>query len=307
MADSDTDRAAERPNAPRPAVPGAPNERIVHANGVDLCVETFGDPAAPAVLLIQEGGNSMLSWAEGFCERLAAGPRFVIRYDHRDTGRSVCYPPGAPQYAFRDLVDDAMGVLDAFGLAEAHLVGFSTGGMLGQLAALDQPARVASLTLASTRSVAPGTIDPDLDDHDEGFMAELAEADEPDWADRASVIEHLVRNDRRFAARSRPFDDAAARGLAGRIVDRATDIATMTNIFRTYGNDRWRERLVDLAAPTLVLHGTEDRLFPYGNGVALAEDIPGARLLPMPQTGHELPPRIWDTVVPAILEHTSGR
>lgn len=92
----------------------ASNEKIVRANGVDLCVQTFGDRTDPPILFIHGAAASMLAWEEEFCERLAAGSRFVIRYDHRDTGRSVSYEPGAPQYTFRDLVADAVGLLEAF-------------------------------------------------------------------------------------------------------------------------------------------------------------------------------------------------
>ena len=69
-------------------------QRIVDVNGVDLCVDTIGDAADPAILLISGMGGSMDWWEEEFCQRLAAGGRFVIRYDHRDTGRSVSYPAG---------------------------------------------------------------------------------------------------------------------------------------------------------------------------------------------------------------------
>lgn len=114
---------------PSPGVlPMEPKDKIVRANGVDLCVETFGDPADPAILLIHGTNTSMLGWEDEFCERLAAGPRFVVRYDHRDTGRSVAYEPGAPRYTLRDLVADAVGLLDAFGLQGTHLVGRSLGG-----------------------------------------------------------------------------------------------------------------------------------------------------------------------------------
>jgi pimeloyl-ACP methyl ester carboxylesterase len=81
----------------------------------------------------------MLAWEEEFCERLAAGPRSVVRYDHRDTGRSVSYEPGAPPYTLRDLVADAVGLLDAFDLGSAHLVGRSMGGGIDMLAALLRP------------------------------------------------------------------------------------------------------------------------------------------------------------------------
>jgi pimeloyl-ACP methyl ester carboxylesterase len=101
------------------------NDTIVHANGVPLCVETFGAAGDEPILLIMGAAASMDWWEDGFCERLAAGGRFVIRYDHRDTGRSITYEPGAPGYTGSDLVEDAVGVLDALGLPRAHVVGMS--------------------------------------------------------------------------------------------------------------------------------------------------------------------------------------
>src|SRR5436305_12914500 len=97
--------------------------RLVETNGVTLAAETFGDPADPAILLIMGGGASMDWWEDEFCERLAAGLRFVIRYDHRGTGQSVGYEPGAPGYTSMALVTDAGGMLDAFGPASTHLRG----------------------------------------------------------------------------------------------------------------------------------------------------------------------------------------
>ena len=100
MTNSDDAQAPEQPPTPGPEIrPMEPNERIIRANGVDLCVQTFGDRADPPILLIMGGASSMDWWEEGFCERLAAGSRFVIRYDHRDTGRSVSYELGAAPYS----------------------------------------------------------------------------------------------------------------------------------------------------------------------------------------------------------------
>ncbi|MDT4973741.1 MAG: hypothetical protein QOG22_3884, partial [Pseudonocardiales bacterium] len=111
-------------------------EQLVRTNGVDLCVETFGDKGNPAILLIMGAGASMVDWDAEFCLRLADAARFVIRYDHRDTGRSVSYPAGTPPYALRDLLDDAVGLLDAYELPRAHIVGMSMGAAIGQLMAL---------------------------------------------------------------------------------------------------------------------------------------------------------------------------
>src|SRR3954453_23202180 len=137
-------------------------ERIVHANGVELCAETFGEPGDPALLLVHGAGSSLLSWDERLCARLADGGRLVIRYDLRDAGRSVTYEVGAPPYSMRDEVDGGIGLLDALGLARAHLVGMSGGGVLAQLAAVDHPVRVASLTLASSTPGVPGEETADL-------------------------------------------------------------------------------------------------------------------------------------------------
>ncbi|MGH3163195.1 MAG: alpha/beta fold hydrolase [Streptosporangiaceae bacterium] len=130
--------------------------RIVDVHGVDLCVDTAGDAADPAILLIGGMGDSMDWWEDEFCQRLAAGGRFVIRYDHRDTGRSVSYPAGAPGYTGADLAADAAGVLDAFGRRSAHLAGVSMGGALAQQLALGHPDRVDSLVLMSTQPRGPG-------------------------------------------------------------------------------------------------------------------------------------------------------
>jgi pimeloyl-ACP methyl ester carboxylesterase len=205
----------------------------VQANGVELCVETFGDPGDPAILLIMGAGASMLGWEEEFCVRLAAGPRFVIRCDHRDTGRSVHYEPGAPQYSMHDLVEDAVGVLDSCGLASAHLVGMSMGGGIGQLVALDHPERVASLTLISP---SPGPGDPDLPAMSEELRAHFAGAAVLDWSDRAAVIDYSAESARPYAGKSRPFDEAAWRDLARREFDRAANIESRDNHFVIEGS-----------------------------------------------------------------------
>jgi pimeloyl-ACP methyl ester carboxylesterase len=80
----------------------------------------------------------------------------------------------------------------------------------------------------------------------------------------------------------------------------------MANHFSILGGDAPRNRLAEIGAPTLVLHGDEDPLFPPAHGAALAAEIPGARLVPLPQMGHEWPRRAWVEALPAILRHTGG-
>ena len=308
MTNTDNGQAPEQPPTPGPEIrPMEQGERIIRANGVDLCLQTFGDSADPPILLIMGGGSSMDWWEDGFCERLMAGSRFVLRYDHRDTGRSGGYEPGAAPYSLRDLAGDAVGLLDAMGLESAHLVGMSMGGWIGQLVALDHPDRVASLTLISTSPTA-GPSDPDLPEMSQDLQAFFAEeASEPDWSDRDAVIDSIVEGERRFAG-SRPFDETALRAIAARAFDRTTDFASsIANHATIDAGDRWRERLGEVSAPTLVMHGTEDPMYPYANAVALAKEIPGAQLLALERVGHEVPHRaLWEVVVGAILRHTAS-
>ena len=175
-------------------------ESMVRANGVDLCVETFGDPEAPAILLIYGAAGSMDWWDAEFCRRLAAGGRLVIRYDHRDTGRSVSYPPGAPGYTGPDLVDDAVGLIDVLAGGRAHVIGLSMGGGIAQYLAVEHADRVATLILMSTSPGGPGGPDhPDLPPMADRLRAAFADpAADPDWTDRDAVVEYLVASERPF-------------------------------------------------------------------------------------------------------------
>jgi pimeloyl-ACP methyl ester carboxylesterase len=274
---------------------------MIEANGVDLCTEAFGDPGDPPILLVTGMGGSMLWWEEDFCRMLADGPRFVIRYDHRDTGRSVTYEPGRPRYTGADLVADAAGVLDAYGIPAAHVVGVSMGGALVQLLALDFAERVLSLVLISTSRALPG--DRQLPPPTEDFTRFTAMVT-VDWADTESVIDYLVDYSRVLAGGRRAFDEAAVRELARRDVARARNVAAAQNHDVLPDGELPREPLSSIAVPTLVVHGTADPMFPVQHGVALAEEIQGSRLLLLEGAGHGVDRADWETLTRAILERT---
>ena len=280
----------------------------MRVNGVELCVDAAGDAADPTVLLIGGMGASMDWWEDEFCQRLARGQgqggRFVIRYDHRDTGRSVSYPAGAPGYTGADLAADAVGVLDAFGRRSAHLAGVSMGGALAQQVALAHPDRVDSLVLISTSPAVPVRAElPPMSEDLRAYFA--AQVPLPDWAERPAVIDYLVGYERRLEA-AEYFDEARVRALVARIVDRTRDMAaSVTNHALAGEGEPVRGRLADIAAPTLVIHGTADPLFPYGHAEALAREIPRAELLPLAGVGHQMPPRpCWTAVIAAMRRQT---
>jgi len=278
-------------------------ERIIEADDATLCTEVLGDPDDPPLLLVMGMGASMVWWEDGFCQRLADEGRFAIRYDHRDTGRSRAYEPGHPGYTVSDLVADAVDVLDEYEMAAAHIVGMSMGGGLAQLLALDFPDRVLSLVLISTSPAVPG--ERSLPPSEESLRRFLATV-QVEWADPTSVVDYVVDYWRVLWGRGRTFDEAHIRRLAQRDVERARNPAAAQNHGLVQDEARERGALRSITAPTLMIHGTADPMFPLAHGNALASEIPSARLLPLGGAGHGIDPADWDAVTRAILEHTTS-
>jgi pimeloyl-ACP methyl ester carboxylesterase len=266
-----------------------------------LCTEPFGIETDPPVLLIMGIGGSMLWWDEEFCRMLAEHGRFVIRYDHRDTGRSTAYEPGQPGYNGWDLILDALRVLDGYELPGAHLVGVSAGAAFAQLLGLEFPERVRSLVLISSSPATPG--DRGLPPPTEEFGRFLASA-EVDWASRDSVIEYLVAYSRLLNGSERPFDEGAARALVEHDAQRARNIASLQNHDLIVDDGHQYGPLSSVTTPTLVIHGTADPMFPIAHGEALANEIPGAQFVRVDGAGHGVDRRDWQTIVQAIVNHT---
>jgi pimeloyl-ACP methyl ester carboxylesterase len=293
---------------PRFAAPGSGGERsssvaerMIEANGVELCTDAFGDPGDPPILLVHGTGASMLWWEEDSCRMLAGDGRHVIRYDHRDTGRSTTYEPGRPEYTGADLTADAAGVLDGLSIPAAHLASVSAGGGIAQELALDSADRVRSLTLISTSPATPS--DHHLPPPTAEFGRFVATA-EVDWSNPASVIDYLIDYWRVLAGGERAFDEPRFRDVVRRDIERARDFAAVQNHDLMSQGEGSPKRLSSITAPTLVIHGTVDPMFPIEHGEALAEEIPGARLLRLEGAGHGVDRADWEVVVEAILDHT---
>lgn len=271
-------------------------------NGVRLFSESFGAPDEPPILLIMGAMASAVWWAEDFCCQLAALGRFVIRYDHRDTGRSTSYEPGHIHYSIEDLADDAFSVLDGYGLQSAHLVGMSLGGFLTQLMTLKHPQRIGSLTLIASERLAE--TDPTMPGIDPSVLEYHAKARELDWANREAVIDYQIGAWRLLSGSAHPFDESAIRELAGADFDRTPNLMTTFNHALLQGGDQWVNRLHEIAVPTLIIHGTEDCVLPYAHSLALKAEIQEAVLLPLPGTGHELHRDDWSVILEAIEKQT---
>jgi pimeloyl-ACP methyl ester carboxylesterase len=269
--------------------PSVASRTVERPDGTTLAVETRGRDDDPVLLLIGGAGWSRDWWDDELCDRFVAAGLRVVRYDHRDTGESTHWPPGAPGYTGADLTADALAVLDGLDVRRAHLVGLSMGGGIAQSLALTDPERVASLTLIATTAV-----DPRVGELP-GVTPELAAlfadgAPEPDHSDPAVAVEALVEGERPFAGPD-AFDEARTRAIAHRVVARSRDLAASANHYSVPGGGHaGPDDLSAISVPALVVHGSADPLFPLEHGRALAAAIPGARLLEIAGMGHQLPP-----------------
>lgn len=275
--------------------------KTIEKASLSLATETFGEPRSPAVLMIMGATASMLWWPDELCQRLADTGRFVIRYDNRDTGRSTTQEPGAPSYTIDDMSDDAVAILDGYGITQAHLVGMSLGGMIAQLVALNHPSRVVSLTCISSSA-----LDEDgeyLPPVDPALLAHFSRIEALDWSDRESVVAFHVESFRISAGRNARFDVGRARILAGAEYDRALNPRSAMNHSLVGGGERWAGRLSEVAAPALIIHGRDDPILSFEHGRRLASHFRSARLVAL-DAGHELNERDWNTIVEEIRAHT---
>jgi pimeloyl-ACP methyl ester carboxylesterase len=287
-------------------------ETFCRVGEIELCYETFGDPADPAMLLIMGLGTQMLGWQEELCEQLADRGFFVIRYDNRDIGRSTIlddYPAPtlgqiirrdrrAAAYTLADLAADGVGLLDHLGVERAHLVGASMGGMIAQTMAARRPERVLSLVsiMSNTGSRWSGQPAPSTY---RLFLRPLARGREEYIAQAAELFEHI-------GSRGFERDDEAFREMLGAMHDRGHNPGSSSRQLAAIlaAGDRTKE-LRHITAPTLVIHGTADRLIRPSGGRATARAIPGARLLMIEGMGHDLPRGAWPQIIDAIVENAA--
>ncbi|EJT02188.1 alpha/beta hydrolase [Rhizobium sp. CCGE 510] len=276
-------------------------ERIIRFEDVEIATQAFGSPTHEPILLIMGAMASMLWWPEEFCQTLADHKFYVIRYDNRDTGRSTIYKPGEPPYTMDDMAEDAIRVLDGYGIASTNLIGMSLGGTIAQIAALSHPERIKTLTLISTTPMGidtralPHTVD--------AYMAHAATGETVDWTDNAQIIEFLVKDTQMIAGVAHPYDERRARAFVERDVRRARSFVSATNHFMLKGGQALKGKLGELAAPLLVIHGTADPIYPVEHGELLARTVKAAKLVRLEGGGHEIHSNDWEEIVSAIDAH----
>lgn len=293
-------------------------ERMVKSQDIELWTESFGDPGHPPLLLVMGASAQGILWPEELIELLVAGGHYVIRYDHRDTGQSSCIDFQKHPYTLAELAQDALGVLDAYGLHAAHLMGASMGGMICQLLGILHPERVLSLTLVMSTPLRTGVVETFA----RAFQGLPATEALPPPAPRAveafraaasnpprnprEAVDLQVKMARALSGSAAPFDEQACRRDVERMFNRARNPAASANHGLVPSpTPEQAEALKQLRVPTLVIHGMEDPMFPPAHGVAAAERISGARLLLLEGMGHDLPRPLYGEIARAVLTHTA--
>ncbi|WP_176583717.1 alpha/beta hydrolase [Priestia megaterium] len=278
------------------------NEEIIKIDNVEICTESFGNPKNPAVLLIMGAMSSLDWWDEDFCLRLAEHERFVIRYDHRDLGRSTTYPPGTSNYTITDMADDAIGVLDAYSIDKAHIVGMSLGGMIGQILALRYPDRIDSLTLIASSVF--GTEAEKLPPMDQRILDYHKKSASIDWSNQEETVLYLAGG-WKILSGTKPYEEKRMYKLAEREAARAKQLPSRFNHALLQGGGQYYDRLSEITIPTLIIHGTEDPALPYEHGLALAKAIGHANLIALDRTGHEVHSEDWEQIIKSIVRISS--
>jgi pimeloyl-ACP methyl ester carboxylesterase len=280
---------------------------------IQIAYQRLGDQRVPAVLLIMGVAAQSIHWPDSFCRALVSHGLQVIRFDNRDSGLSTritdAPTPDLPaalagdfstvSYTLSDMAADAVGLLDALGIEQAHLVGASMGGQIAQTMAIEHPERVLSLTsmLSTTGNRAVGQTSPDV-------LGKLFSG--PPATTRDEFIALFLRAARVVGSPGYPVDESEVANTAGRAFDRSHDMTgTARQGIATVASGDRTERLRKLQVPTLVIHGLADRMCDVSGGRATADAIPGAELVLIEGMGHNLPPGLRTDLAERIAEFVS--
>jgi pimeloyl-ACP methyl ester carboxylesterase len=277
---------------------------------IELCYETIGNPSDPTALLVMGLATQMLGWPDEFCRELADRGFHVVRFDNRDIGRSTHVkgrPPTARElltrskkparYRLSDMADDAAGLLRELDLAPAHVIGASMGGMIAQTLAARHPDSVLSLTSIMSNTGSLWTGRPGMKVFPL-FLSRPAKG-------REASVERVMKVFELIGSRGLPKDMDLIRDMAERSYDRDHDPNSPgRQLAAIIASGNRTKELGRIAVPTLVIHGTQDRMIGPSGGRATARAIPGAKLLRIEGMGHDLPRAAWPQIIDAIAANT---
>lgn len=292
-------------------------EMFVKSGLLHLWTESFGDICNPLILLIFGSGGQGIMWPDNFCHQLAQSGFFVIRYDHRDTGLSSKVNYNVTPYNLDDLTKDIIAILDAYKISKAHIVGASMGGFIGQLLAINYSDRISSLTCAASSSYKaivpseydelveqPSTLPPPTKELLDFFIKESTQqpiVNLNDYIKKETRILYACN------AQGEDFDENIIRLQTQRAFSRIKNLSDLTyaeNHSHAIKASRDRtSNLKKITVPTLVIHGDKDPLLPLEHGIAIAHNVPNAKLIIIENMGHIFPFKRCDYFVELIINH----
>ncbi|MYN25146.1 alpha/beta fold hydrolase [Duganella levis] len=288
-------------------------------NGITIAYETSGSPLDPPVLLIMGLGMQLIAWPQDLVDGLVEQGYYVIRFDNRDIGLSTKFHQhkkpnlvwaylkslfGLKQtsgYTLHDMADDVAGLLDALGIAQAHVVGVSMGGMIAQIFASRFAGRALSLTSIMSTSGRRGLPGPSASARN-ALMRPL-----PHGATRKEVVDRSVETFRLIGSPSFPIPERTMRASIGRALDRSVSPDGMARqLLAIVASGDRTPLLRKIRCPALVIHGAADPLVPVACGIDTARAIPGARLEVIEGMGHDLPPQLIERLLALLDQHLRG-
>ena len=293
---------------------------VLKVNGIQIAYETAGDPRAMPLLLIMGLGMQLIAWPDDLVDGLVESGFYVIRFDNRDSGLSTKFDaagtpslplawlktlvrwPLKPAYTLGDMASDALGLLSALGVARAHIVGASMGGMIAQVLAATCPERVLSLTSIMSSSGRRGLPGPTR----EARAILFSRPKNPKDVD--SLVEHGATVFRVIGSPAYPTADKVLRARVGAQIRRNVCPGGVVRQMVAIAASGDRSGLLKtIAAPTLVIHGAADPLVPLACGEDTARLVPGARLEVIEGMGHDLPAQLLERLVSLIDAHAHGK
>lgn len=253
---------------------------------VKLWSESFGDKRNPALLLIMGAMNQSIFWPREFCEELAKSGYYVIRYDHRDTGKSDGIDYQKNPYDLTMMKNDAVSVLNAHHIKETMVVGLSMGGYIAQLLAVENPERVSKLVLISTsadhRPYMKATMkvpvkNSSLPPPSENFLGYIKKSIESPPATKDEITLNIINGWRVTYAGSKAFPAAEVSSAIRLSEERSrSDVMPMNHALAANSSQDRLELVKQINMPTLVIHGKHDPCLPLEHGKYLSDNIPNS-------------------------------
>lgn len=283
-------------------------------NGIEIWYDVIGPEDGKPILLISGVGTQSTRWKDDFVAELNARGYRAIKMDNRDIGLSQKFTehgipdfsriladkaagktPDVP-YTLSDMAADGAALLDYLGIDKAHICGFSMGGMIVQLMAIEHPEKVLSMT-----TVMSNTGNPDLPRATDAAMAALTRPRPDALVDREGAIQSRIETDKVIGSPAYPIPEEELRAHAEADLDRSIH---PTGFSRQYAailatRDR-RAELQKLTMPVSVIHGVEDPLVPVEGGRDTAANCPTAELFEIEGMGHNFPREVYDQVLAGI-------